>query len=63
MNNLLLFLKRYNYVFVFAILEIVAIVLIVQNSFYQSSKLVSFGNSIAGSCYNQVSNITNYFNL
>ena len=63
MNNLLLFLKRYNYVFVFVILEIVAIILIVQNSFYQSSTLVSWGNGIAGSCYKYVGNISNYFYL
>lgn len=63
MNNLILFFKRYSHVFLFVALEAIAIVLIVQNSYYQSSKLISWGNGIAGTCYNGVSSITNYFKL
>ena len=36
MESLLAFFKRYNYVFVFLLLEVVAIVLITKNSNYQS---------------------------
>ena len=63
MNNLILFFKRYSHVFLFVALEAIAIVLIVQNSYYQSSKLISWGNRIAGTCYNGVSSVTNYFKL
>ena len=63
MRNLLLFFKRYSYVFLFSILETGAILLIVQNSYYQSSKMISWCNSIAGGCYSQMVNISSYFKL
>ncbi len=63
MNNLILFIKRHSHILLFLVLEAVAIVLIVQNSYYQSSIIVSWGNSIAGTCYSKVSAVTNYFKL
>ena len=63
MDSLLAFLKRYNYVFVFILLEIVAIIFITQNSNYQSSKLIQAGNGIAGRCYGWVSSVGDYFGL
>lgn len=63
MDSLLAFLKRYNYVFVFILLEIVAIIFITQNSNYQSSKLIHAGNSVAGRCYGWVSSVGDYFGL
>ncbi len=63
MNNLLIFFKRYSHIFLFIALEAVAVILIVQNSYYQSSKLISWCNSIAGSCYSQVSSVSGYFKL
>lgn len=63
MESLLAFFKRYNYVFVFIALEIIAIVFITQNSNYQSSKIVHFGNSIAGRCYGLASTMGDYFGL
>lgn len=63
MRNLLLFFKRYSHVFLFIALEAIAIVLIVQNSYYQSSKMISWCNSIAGSCYSRVASVSNYFKL
>ena len=48
MEALFAFIKRYNYVFVFLLLEIFSIVFITQNSNYQGSKIVQAGNAVAG---------------
>lgn len=50
-NNLGAFIARYLHVIVFVLLEVVAILLIVQNSVYQRSRIVRWGNAIAGSCW------------
>lgn len=63
MLKLIEFIKRYNYVFLFVVLEVLAIVLVSRNSYYQGSRLVSLGNRIAGGCYNGVSSVTGYFGL
>lgn len=63
MDSLLAFLKKFDYVFVFLLLEILAIVFMTQNSYYQGSKLVHVGNSIAGRCYGIVSSVGDYFGL
>lgn len=63
MEALLAFIKRYNYVFVFLILEILGIVFITQNSNYQGSKIVRAGNTIAGRCYGTLSMVGDYFGL
>lgn len=63
MESLIAFLKRYNYVFVFLLLEIVALVFITKNSNYQSSKIVQASNSVAGRCYGVVTSVFDYFGL
>lgn len=63
MESLLAFIKKYNYVLVFLILEIIAIIMISQNSNYQGSKLVHAGNGIAGKLYGTVASIGDYFGL
>lgn len=63
MEALFAFIRRYNYVFVFLLLEILAIVFITQNSNYQGSKIVRTGNAIAGRCYSTMSMIGDYFGL
>jgi len=63
MDALLAFIKRYNYVFVFLLLEILAIIFITQNSNYQGSKIVKTGNAIAGRCYGTISMVGDYFGL
>lgn len=63
MQNLFRFIKKYSYVIVFLLLETIAGVLIVQNTYYQSSVIISWGNSIAGEWFNQFKNITSYLNL
>lgn len=63
MHTLLDFIKRYNYILLFIILEVVSIVLITRNTYYQNSKIVSWGNNIAGSWYSGVSSVSGYFGL
>ena len=63
MESLIAFLKKFDYVFVFLLLEIVAIVFISQNSYYQGSKLVTAGNAVAGRCYSTAAAVGDYFGL
>ena len=63
MESLFAFLKKFDYVFVFLLLEIGAIVFISQNSNYQGSKLISVGNAVAGRCYGTVHAVGDYFGL
>lgn len=62
-NNLGAFIARYLHVIVFVLLEVVAILLIVQNSVYQRSRIVRWGNAIAGFWHKGVSGVTGYFRL
>lgn len=63
MRSLLEFIKRYDYVFLFLLLEVLAIVMMAKNSYYQSSRIVGWGNGIAGHWYSGVSSVTSYFGL
>lgn len=63
MRPLLEFLKRFDYVFLFILLQILAVVMIAKNSYYQSSRILGFTNSIAGKWYTGVSSVTDYFGL
>ena len=49
--------------FVFLLLEILAIIFISQNGHYQGSKLIHAGNAIAGGCYGAVQSVGDYFGL
>lgn len=62
-NKLILLLKKYDYVVVFLLLVIVSVVLMARTSYYQSSKLISWTNSIAGGWYQGVHSISGYFGL
>jgi rod shape-determining protein MreC len=57
------FIKKYSHVLVFILLEIFATLLIVQNTFYQRSRIVRVGNRVAGMWHKSVSSITGYFGL
>lgn len=63
MKSLFDFIKRFDYVFVFVVLIIISIVIITQNSYYQSSKIVQVGNAMAGSVYGTVASVGDYFAL
>ena len=47
----------------FILIEIVAILLIAQNSLYQRSRIVRWGNSVAGVWHSGISSVTGYFGL
>ena len=63
MLTLLNFLKRYNYVILFVQLEVVALLMVTRNTYYQGGKMVELGNSIAGGWYSGISSVTGYFGL
>lgn len=62
-NNLGAFIAKYMHVIVFVLLEVVAILLIVQNTVYQRSHIIRWGNAVAGVWHKGVSGITGYFRL
>ena len=62
-NRLILLLRKYDYVVVFLLLVVVSIVLMSRTSYYQSSKLIAWTNSIAGGWYQGVHSISGYFGL
>lgn len=63
MKNLLLFLQKYYYWFVFLILEIVSFVLLFQFNNYQGSVYFTSANVVSGYVYEVQSRITSYFSL
>ena len=62
-NRLIGILKKYDYVVVFLLLVIVSAVLMSRTSYYQSSKLVSWANAVAGGWYQGVHSVSGYFDL
>ena len=63
MNKLLQILKRYDYVVVFVVLVVLSLVLMVRTTYYQSSRLTSWTNGIAGDWYRGVNSVSGYFGL
>ena len=63
MEKLFEFIKRHSHTLIFILLEIIAIILIAQNSIYQRSRIIRWGNAVAGRWHNGVSSITGYFGL
>lgn len=63
MNNLLLFLQKYYYWFVFLILEIASFALLFQYNSYQGSVYFTSANVVSGYVYEMQSLITSYFSL
>lgn len=63
MQSLLAFLKRHNHVFLFLLLEILAVVMMANNTYYQSSHITRLMNSITGQWSSGIHSITSYFGL
>jgi len=63
MRNLIQFLSRNSFVFIFLFLEFIAFVLLIQNNNYQNSKVFNSSNFLIGNLYSTVDNINDYFNL
>ncbi|MCK5845975.1 MAG: rod shape-determining protein MreC [Bacteroidales bacterium] len=63
MRNLINFLIKYSFIFVFLLLEIIAFILLVSNNSYQRSAYVSASNGVTANMQESVSNIANYIGL
>lgn len=62
MRRLFTYIIRYNFIFLFLILEVLSFVLIIQNN-YQRASFFKASNSLTGSVLSISSNITEYFSL
>lgn len=63
MRNLLNFLLKYNYWFLFLLLEVASFVLLFRFNHYQQSVFFTSANGLAGKVYEISGNITSYFHL
>lgn len=63
MRNLLEFLGKYNYWFLFVLLEIIGFVMLFRSNAYQGSVWFSSANAVAGKVYEWNSRVTAFFSL
>ena len=63
MYNLFIFIKKYNAVILFILLEVVCLIMIVQSLPYQNRKMVNLSNNIAGGISKTTSNWYDYLHL
>tara|TARA_R110001592_G_scaffold16011_2_gene68617 strand:- start:306 stop:1139 length:834 start_codon:yes stop_codon:yes gene_type:complete len=63
MRNLLRFLTKNSFIFLFVILEVIAFGMLVQNNNYQNSKFFNSSNFLVGNLYSTVNNFNDYFHL
>lgn len=63
MYNLFIFIKKYNAVILFILLEIVCFLMVVQSLPYQNRKMVNLSNNIAGGISKTTSNWYDYLHL
>ncbi len=63
MKNLFTFLWKYQFFFLFVLLEVFSVLFLVKNSYYQSSVIINSTNGITGNILNVYTNITEYLAL
>lgn len=63
MRNLLDFILKYNYWFLFLLLEVISFALLFRFNNYQGSVFFTSSNVVAGAMYDLKNNITGYFHL
>jgi rod shape-determining protein MreC len=63
MSNLLRFIIRYHFFFLFLLLETVSVILIVQHNNYQKAQFLNFSESLQGSYYEISGGIREYLSL
>ena len=63
MRNLLNFLVKYNYWFLFLLLEVTSFVLLFRFNYYQQSVYFTSANGVAGKIYEVSGGISSYFHL
>lgn len=63
MRNLLNFFLKYNYWFLFILLEVISFALLFRFNNYQGSAFFISSNQVAGMAYEAANNVTGYFHL
>ena len=63
MRNLLNFFLKYNYWFLFILLEVISFALLFRFNNYQGSVFFTSSNQVAGMAYEAANNVTGYFHL
>lgn len=63
MNNLLNFIWKHHFTFLFLLLESFAFLLLVQSNRFHNANFLSFSNEISGNVYAGLNNVTEYFDL
>tara|TARA_R110002096_G_scaffold136909_10_gene289923 strand:- start:1758 stop:2594 length:837 start_codon:yes stop_codon:yes gene_type:complete len=63
MRNLIAFISKYSYFFLFLIFEVFAFYLLFSNNHLQRTSFLNSTNSITGSIYQRYANFTDYLNL
>ena len=63
MNNLLTFLYKHNYFFVFLVLEVMCMVILVKNNGYQGSAILNSSNNVSAKAYQVSANTKEYLLL
>lgn len=63
MYNLFIFIKKYNAVILFVLLEVLCVIMVVHNLPYHNRKMANVSNSITGGFYKTTSNWNDYLNL
>lgn len=63
MRNILAFIVRFHFLLLFIVLEVVALAMLVNSTYFQQSAILNTGNVITGKFYTATSNITGYFKL
>ncbi len=63
MRNILAFIVRFHFLLLFIVLEVVALAMLVNSTYFQQSAVLNTGNRITGKFYTSASNITGYLKL
>ncbi len=63
MQQLIYFFQKYRYFLFFALLEFIALFLIINNNTFHKSKFISSANGVTGGLYENFSKLSDYFNL
>ena len=63
MRNLIRFIDRYSFFFLFLLFEVFAFYLLFKNNHYQQSSLLNSTNSFTGNVYSKYSDFTAYLDL
>ena len=63
MRNLLAFITRHHFIFIFLLLEVVCVLFMVKNNGYQGSHILNSSNLVVAKTYQAVANTKEYFSL